>query len=207
MDTNRYMYVRGELIKLHSILTQETFLVIMPATSFMSLKQLEHYKEKQPIIGFDSLEVPMERPYSIMKILEAFVHMGDEAQVFFRHPAKDIPRIYDAIQDWIRYWVEIKRGSGYLRTPQIEELELIEKLARHIFTDYSHYHYTKVFDTLNVKSSESMTLLDVVKGRMMYGNDLDEQLSFISYLDEYKSQTGFQSTVASQVYSGFGGGM
>lgn len=207
MDTNRYMYVRGELVKLYTILTQETFLVIMPATSFMSLKQLEHYKEHQPIIGFDSLEVPMERPYSIMKILEAFVHMGDEAQVYFRHPAKDVPRIYDAIQDWIRYWVEIKRGSGYLRTPSIEELELIEKLARHLFTDYSHYHYTKIFDTLNVKSSETMTLLDVVKGRMMYGNDLDEQLSFISYLDEYKSQTGFQSSVASQVYSGFGGGM
>lgn len=207
MDTIRYMYVRNELIKLHRILTEEHFIVIMPATSFMTLKQLEHYKEHQPIIGFESLETPIERPYSIKKILEAFVHMGDEAQVFFRYPAKDIPRIYDTIQDWIRYWVEIKRSSGYLRTPPIEELELIEKLARHIFTDYSHYHYTKIYDTLNVKSSESMTLLDVLRGRMMYGNDLDEPLSYISYLDEYKSETGYHSTIASQIYSGFGGGM
>lgn len=207
MDTNRYMYIREELVKLYSILTQETFLVVMPTTSFMSLKQLEHYRENQPLVGFDSLEIPMERPYSIMKILEAFVHMGDEAKVYFRYPSRDIPRIYDSIQTWIQYWVEIKRGSGYLRTPAIEELELIEKLARHIFTDYSHYHYSKIYDTLNVKSSENMTLLDVIKGRMMYGTDLDEQLSYISYLDEYKSQTGYQSSVASEIYSGFGGGM
>uniref|UniRef100_A0AAU8KZH7 Uncharacterized protein n=1 Tax=Pantoea phage Survivor TaxID=3232176 RepID=A0AAU8KZH7_9CAUD len=207
MDTLRYMHVRKELIRIHSILTEETFLVIMPTTSFMTLKQLEFYKDNPPIVGFEALETPQERPYSIVKILEAFKNVGDDAQVHFRYPSRDIPRIYEAIQDWIRYWIEIKRGSGYLRTPSIEELELIEKLARHIFTAYSHYHYSKIFDTLNVSSKQEMTLLDVLKGRMMYGSDIDEELSYISYLDEYKSETGFQSSAAQQIYSGFGGGM
>lgn len=207
MDTIRYNFVRKELIRLYHMFTEEHFLVIIPKTSFMSLKQLEYYKENPPIIGFESLEVPEERPYSIAKFLEVFKHMGDDAQIFFRYPAKDIPRIYDSVQDWIRYWVEIKRGAGYLRTPSVQELELVEKLARHLFTDYAHYHYNTMFDNLNVKSVENMTLLDALKGRMMYGTDLDEGLSYISYLDEYKTQIGYRGNSMSDVYSGLGGGM
>lgn len=210
MEIARYTHIRNELIRLYKMFTEEHFVVILPMSSFMTLTQLEHLKDNPPITGFETLELPVERPYSIARILKAFDIMGDSIQIGFRYPSKDIPRIYDAVQDWIRYWIEIKREAGYMRTPDIGELELIERLARYIFTAYSHYHYSKIYDTLNVRASGELTLLDVVRGRMMYGTDLDEPLSYISYLDEWKSTSGYVSanqTHGAYNWNGFGGGM
>lgn len=214
MDTIRYMYVRDELIKLHNIIMNQSFEVILPLTHFLNKQKLEYLEKNPPINGFGALEAPTCRPYPICKILTAFAIMDGEVQLDFRHPRNDIPLIYNTIQDWIRYWIEIKRGAGYLRTPSIEELELIEKLGRYVFAAYKHYHYEKINKTLHVPTTADMTLLDVIKGRMMYGDDIDNDISYVSYLDEYKSETGYTGFSQSSsmdtlrgLMGGFGGGM
>lgn len=191
MLTDRYNYLRKELIELHRILTEETFEVSIPLSSFMTLKQLENAKENPPLTGFETLEIPVERPFTILRLLQAVQIMGDELMIGFRYPRRDVPRIYDTIQTWIKYWIEIKINASYLRTPSVEELELIEKLAKYTFSSYAHYHYEKINKTLSVPDLASASLLDILKGRMMYGTDIDEQLSYISHLDEYKSMTGY----------------
>lgn len=215
MDTVRYMYVRGELERLYNIIMNHPFEVVLPLNYFLTKAQLDHLEENPPITGFESLVTPVKRPYSINRLLDAFDIMGSDINIGFRYPRNDIPLIYETIQDWIRYWIEIKRGAGYLRTPPIEELELIEMLGRYVFGAYSHYHYEKIAKNLQVNTTAELTLLDIFKGQMMYGPDaMRQELSYISYLDEYKSEIGHVSTPStntvmslSNFMGGFGGGL
>lgn len=206
METERYMQIRSELIKLHSILTEWTFNVIMPASQFITLKRLSEIEKNPPINGFESLEIPQERPMSISRILDAFVIMGDEAQVYFRSPRRDIPVIYETIQETVRLWCEIKSELSYLRTPPLEELELLEKFSKYLFGDYANYYHEKINNSMQIKHTSEMTLLDMIKGRMMYGDAFDEPISYISYVDQYKSTQGYAEHSAVSYGSGFGGG-
>lgn len=211
MQIERYTFLRNELRRLYTILTEQTFVVAIPMSSFMTLRQLDKAKDNPPLTGFETLEIPVERPFTVQRLLQAVDIMGDELSLGFRHPRQDIPFLYNSIQDWIRYWIEIKRDVGYLRTPELSELELIERLGKYVFSAYAHYHYEKINKTLGVSSTAEMTLLDVLKGRMMYGTDLDEQLSYISHIDEYRAATGQTSNTmgsnfsASSFLSGLGG--
>lgn len=211
MQIERYTFLRNELRRLYVVLTEQTFVVSIPLSSFMTLKQLDKAKDNPPLTGFETLEIPVERPFTVQRILQAVEIMGEDLRIGFRHPRQDIPNLYNSIQDWIRYWIEIKRDAGYLRTPAIPELELIEKFAKHLFGAYAHYHYEKINKTLNVGHAGEMTLLDALKGRMMFGTDMDEQLSFISHLDEYKSSIGHTSNSfggygsANSLLNGLGG--
>lgn len=207
MQTERYMHVRSELMRLYTVLTEQTFTVIMPASHFLTLKQLEYLEENPPLTGFETLDIPTERPFTIARILDAFKIMGGDVRIDFRYPRKDIPVIYESIQDYIRLWCEIKEAVGYLQTPPIEELEQIEQLARYVYTAYTHYHYEKINKQFNVNVTSEMTLLDVIKGRMMYGDVVDEGISHISYTDLYKSAQGFtEPSSVPQGFGGFGGG-
>lgn len=213
MNTERYMYLRKELIALHKLITQRTFVVTLPLASFLSTKQLQHYQENPPINGFESLTQTSERPYTIAFILRGVALTGDTFTIGFKNPRNDIPVMFNAIQDWIKHWIEIKHNGGYILTPDIKELELIEKLGRHIFTAYSHYHHEKINRTLQVPDIKNATLLDILRGRMMFGTDFDEPISYISYLDEYKSEVGYKdysTDLGSDTLNflrGFGGGM
>lgn len=213
MNTERYMYLRKELIALHRLITRRTFLVTLPLASFLSTKQLQHYQKNPPINGFESITQTSERPYTIEFILRAVMMTGEGFTMGFRKPREDIPVMFNAIQDWIKYWIEIKHDGGYLRTPDVKELELIEKLGRFIFSAYAHYHHEKINRTLQVPNLENATLLDILRGRMMFGTDFDEPISYVSYLDQYKSDVGYRdysSDIGSDTLSflkGFGGGL
>lgn len=214
MQTERYNHIRKELVRLYKVLTEQTYVVIIPLSSFLTLKQLEHARDNPPISGFESLEVPVERPFTIARLLSAVDIMGDELSIGFRTPRKDIPEIYVAIQDWIRYWIEIKREAGYLRTPDLKELAIMERLAKYVFSAYAHYYHEKINNTLHVNTHSEMTLLDILKGKMMFGADIDEPISFISYIDEWRSTSGYSAELEERggysdygSMSGFGGGM
>lgn len=209
MNTERFMYVRTELIKLYRIITKQTFVVYLPLSSFLTLSQLEHMRDNPPIQGFEMLEQPIERPYTIDNLLRAIKITDGNVNIGFRNPRQDIPLMFDTIQNWVKYWCEIKGGAPWVRTPPISELALIEKLGRHIFGHYKHYHYEKINDTLNIQSQESITLLDILKGRMMFGEDIDNDISYISYLDEYKSSQGYspETETDSGYLNGYGGGL
>jgi hypothetical protein len=213
MHTDRYTYIRNELIRLYKLFTERTFVVVMPVASFLSTRQLKHFEENPPINGFESLMENTERPYTIYHILRSVDLMGENFRIGFRYPREDIPVIFDSIQTWIQHWIEVKHNGGYLRTPDIKELELIEKLGRYIFTAYAHYHHEKINRTLHVPNTKNLTLLDALRGRMMYGADFDEPISYISHLDNYKSEIGyrdFSPGVSSETLGflkGFGGGL
>lgn len=202
METERYTFLRKELIRLYSILTGQTFVVVLPLSSFMTLKQLDRAKESPPLTGFETLEMAVERPFTVLKLLTAVDIMGDELQLGFRHPRQDIPFLYNSIQDWIRYWIEIKTNAGYLRTPDIGELELIERLAKYIFRAHAHYYHENVNKTLHVTHSSEMTLVDILRGKMMFGEGVGESLSYVSYLDDYKSSTGYSGSSYNSNYAG-----
>lgn len=210
METERYNFIRKELIRLHRVITEETFNVFIPISSFMTLKQLEVARDHPPITGFETLEETVERPFSIKRMLIAVEIMGDELKLGFRNARRDIPYIYESIQSWIKYWLEIKVGMSHLKTAPMEELELIERLAKYIFGAYAHYHYEQINKTLHIPDIAQASLLDILKGRMMYGTDIDEQLSYISHIDEYKAATGYRSPSSTiggmgSSFGGFGG--
>lgn len=213
MNTERYMFLRKELIRLHQLFMYRTFVVTLPLASFLSTKQLQHYQDNPPINGFESITQTSERPYTTAFILRAVALTGEGFNIGFKNPRQDIPVMFNAIQDWIKHWVEIKHEGGYLRTPDIKELELIEKLGRYLFTAYAHYHHEKINRTLHVPDLKNATLLDILRGKMMFGADFDEPISYVSYLDEYKSATGYRDYSADigsdtlNFLKGFGGGM
>lgn len=213
MNTERYMFLREELIRLHKLFMYRTFVVTLPLASFLSTKQLQHYQENPPINGFEAITQTSERPYTTAFILRAVALTGEGFNIGFKHPRQDIPVMFNAIQDWIKHWIEIKHQGGYLRTPDIKELELIEKLGRYLFTAYAHYHHEKINRTLHVPDLKNATLLDILRGKMMFGADFDEPISYVSYLDDYKSEIGYRdysTDIGSDTLNflkGFGGGM
>lgn len=212
MNVQRYTYLRNELIRLYKLFTERTFLVTIPLSSFMTLKELERAKENPPLIGFEHLSENVERPLTINKILLAVSIMDVHLNIGFTRPRQDIPVIYDAIENWIQHWIEIKLNAGYLQSPPIEELELIEKLGRHIFTYYAHYHHEKINKVMRVTNTSELTLLDVLQGRIMYGADFDQPISYISHLDHYKAQVGYSGSSSSHggaldFLKGFGAGL
>lgn len=215
MNIERYTFVRNELIRLHSLFTARTFVVMTPLSNFLSLQQLEHYQKNPPINGLGALEEAVERPYTIERLLLGMKRMGEEIKLGFRYPREDIPVVYESIQLWIQYWIEIKTTASYLQTPTIEELELIEKLGRFVFTAYAHFHHEKINRTMRVTNTKELTLIEVMSGRMQFGSDFDEPISYISYLDQYKSETGYVNYGINSVNQdgtldflrGFGGGL
>ncbi|QZA70599.1 hypothetical protein AH04_120 [Erwinia phage AH04] len=213
MHTDRYIFIRKDLVRLYKLFTERTFVVVMPVASFLSTEQLKHFEEHPPINGFESLMESTERPYTVLHILRSIKLMDDNFRIGFRYPREDIPVIFDAIQTWIQHWIEIKTNGGYLRTPDIKELEIIEKLGRYVFTAYAHYHHEKINRTLNVPNTKDLSLLDALRGRMMYGSDFDEPISYVSHLDNYKSEIGYKDYSGGvdsgmlNALRGFGGGM
>lgn len=213
MHTDRFMFIRNDLIRLYQLFTERTFVVVMPVASFLSTEQLRHYEENPPINGFESLMENSERPYTVSHILRSVALMDENFRIGFRYPREDIPVIYDAIQTWIQHWIEIKLNNNYLRTPDVKELEIIDKLGRYVFTAYAHYHHEKINRVMNVSDVKQLTLVDVLKGRMMYGADFDEPISHISHLDNYKSEINYRDPGKSfdkgtiDFLRGFGGGL
>lgn len=212
MNIERYTYVRGELIKLYRLFSERTFVVTIPASSFLTLEQLDRAKERPPLTGFETLEIPVERPFTIQYLLRAVDIMGEDINLGFRYPRQDIPVIYESIQEWIKYWIEIKVNLSYMRTPDISELETIEKLSRIIFTAYAHYYHERINKDMNIDMSKPLSLVDILRGQMMHGKDYGEPISYISYLDQYKASTGYVSpnsynSGTLDFLRGFGGGL
>ena len=214
MRTERYNTLRKELIRIYKVLTERTFVVYIQPTAFLSLKQLENAKERPPLTGFETYETMVERPYTIAYLLRAFDIMGDKINMGYRFPREDIPVVYETVQDWIRYWIEIKQGCPYIATPSIEELSLIEQVARHAFTGYAHYYHERINDSMRVYNKKELSLLDVLRGKMQFGDAVTEPISYISHIDQYKSDTGYRSGPSYNTgnggidfLKGFGGGM
>lgn len=214
MHIDRYNHVRSELIRLYKLFSERTFRVHIPLSSFMTLKQLEHLEAHPPITGFETLNQTVERPYTIRHLLTAVNIRDSEFTVGFSNPRQDIPVIYKSIEDWILYWIEIKSNADYFATPSIEELEIVEKLGRYLFSAYAHYYHEKINTDMNVRDVSKLTLIDILKGKMVHGDGWDEPISYVSHLDLYKQSIGYNNynsrtgdTSHLDFLKGFGGGL
>lgn len=212
MNIERYAFLRNDLIRLYRLFSERTFLVYVSPASFLTLEQLERARERPPLTGFETLELSIERPYTVEYLLRGVEIMGSEFKLGFQNPRQDIPVIFESIQTWISHWLEIKVGAGYLRTPSIQELEIIEQLGRYLFTPYSHYYHERINKDMNINPNEELTLVQILKGTMMHGKDFGEPISYYSQLDHYKAEMGYSDTVVNTAgtfdfLKGFGGGL
>lgn len=189
MDLSRYNHIRESLVALYKTITEETFNVYIPKSSFLSLNQIKKLENSPPINGIESYDNVVERPLSILRIAQAFSMVGeDDVNLAFRYPRKDIPKIYNTIQDYIMYWLEIKRHYARFDSPGLEELGILEKIAKYVFSAYKEYHIQEVNDKFGVSSQAEMTLMDYIKGTWMYGEQYQDNISFISHLAVYREE-------------------
>lgn len=195
MDLTRYKHVRENLVNLYKMITEETFNVYIPKSSFLSLKQIKHLEKNPPINGMGSYEAVVERPLTILRMAQAFSMIGeDDVNLAFRYPRRDIPRIYNGIQDYIMYWLEIKRYWARFDAPSLDELEILEKIAKYVFSAYKEYHIQEVNDKFGVTKQSDMTLMDYIKGTWMYGEQFQDNISFISHLAVYREENNLSQT-------------
>lgn len=195
MDLTRYNHVRENLVSLYKTITEETFNVYIPKSSFLSLKQIKQIEKNPPINGMESYDNVIERPLSILRMAQAFSMVGeDDVNLAFRYPRKDIPRIYNTIQDYIMYWLEIKRNYARFDSPGLDELEILEKVAKYVFSAYKEYHIQEVNDKFGVVKQSDMTLMDYIKGTWMYGEQFQENISFISHLAVYREENNLSQS-------------
>ena len=78
MDLTRYKHVRENLVSLYKMITEETFNVYIPKSSFLSLKQIKHLEKNPPINGMESYEAVVERPLTILRMAQAFSMIGED---------------------------------------------------------------------------------------------------------------------------------
>ena len=195
MDLTRYKHVRENLVRLYKMITEETFNVYIPKSSFLSLKQIKHLEKNPPINGMESYETIVERPLTILRMAQAFSMIGeDDVNLAFRYPRRDIPKIYNGIQDYIMYWLEIKRHWARFDAPSLDELEILEKIAKYVFSAYKEYHIQEVNDKFGVAKQSDMTLMDYIKGTWMYGEQFQENISFISHLAIYREENNLSQS-------------
>lgn len=183
---NHYRKVSSELIKLYEFITDTHFPVIAPRSVFLTTEQLEKLEKFPPAGGLSRFTKRMEVDVSIEKIMHAYEIGGDTFEMGFKYPKRDIPIIYEAIQEYIRLWVDIKINAVGYNTATIEELRALERVSRSLFGIYKYYREEEEEERL--KSNDGMTdysLANVAMALMQFGGGEAKGLSFVSYVDQY----------------------
>lgn len=186
MNVERYTVVRERLVELFKIITEKTWPVVIPRSNLISVELLKKINERDPYGALDRLEELGERNLTIQRLCDAFVIMDDEVQLGFQKPRRDTVEIYLIIQEYLRLWVEIKTDFSWFNSPPLEELEILEKIAKFVFNAYRSYKMEEITDSFGGYQAEDMSLFNILKAQMVYGADIREGISFISYLSSYR---------------------
>lgn len=190
MDVNRFKHVRERLVVLYKMITEYTYSVVAPPSSFFTLKELKKIKQSPPVRGMDVLAKPIERQMTIVKMATALAINGDDCALAFSKPSQDLIEIYEGIQEYIMLWLEVKRNLGWLQTASLEELAELEAVAKYIFSPYTEYKAREQVDAFGRSSTGEFTLTDALKGIWIYGASGSEDYSFISHISMYKEEMG-----------------
>lgn len=183
--------VREQLIKLYKIMTERHFTIIAPRSVFLTTEQLEVIEQNPPVAGLGLFSTPFQTEATIEKIINAYLLGGEGFQLGFRYPRKEIPIIYETLQDSIRLWTDIKLNSYQYESAPMEELEAMELVARNLFGTYRLYYNEKVKKELemeNVDLDEHYSVAKIYLNILHHGMDEPEEVSFISYLDLYRAK-------------------
>ncbi|WNV45829.1 hypothetical protein [Aeromonas phage AerS_266] len=186
MDVERYMYNRERLVTLHHYISNKTFHIFAPRQFFLSFEQIKQMEKYPPINGLEMFGKVVERPTTIARLCDMFLHMGDNAGFSFRYPSKDIIPMYTNIQEYISTWCEVMGKLPWFDRPKMQELEILEKIAKYIFGWYREYQMQQVNKKCGVSSNKELVLLDALTTTWMYGHDTREGPSFISHLGIFK---------------------
>ncbi|QDH47133.1 hypothetical protein PQC06_gp029 [Aeromonas phage LAh10] len=218
MIYERYNAVRKRLIELHKAMTKYTYDVVAPPSAFMQMEELKDTVERERYkIGLDRLGDLVERPMTIMKMASAISINGDDSQIHFRWPRRDIPDIYENIQEYIKLWLEIKTDYAWLKAASLEELEYLEAVAKFVFGPYKEYRAGKINKEIN-RGGTGSDLLDALTGVWMLGEEGMQEISFVSHIALYREANGISKGVSTNLGhsetlesllrgSSFGGGM
>lgn len=176
--------VRQELINLYNIMTQKYFTIIAPRSIFLTIEQLERIDKNPPISGLSVFSDRIESRTTIENIIRAFLIADEEIELGFRYPSRDIPIIYETIQESIRLWIDIKVNSYSYSTAPIEELRAMERVARQLFGAYRHYYREAVKKELSTTVQyTNNSMANLYMTLMRHGFEGPEDISFVSYLD------------------------
>lgn len=183
---NHYRKVSSELIRLYEFITETHFPVIAPRSVFLTTEQLEKLENFPPPGGLSRFTRRMEVDVSIEKIMHAYEIGGDTFEMGFKYPKRDIPIIYEAIQEYIRLWVDIKINAVGYNTATIDELRALERVSRSLFAIYKYYREEEEEERLRTNEGETdYGLANVAMSLMQFGGGAAKNLSFVSYIDQY----------------------
>lgn len=188
---DNYNNLRKRIISLYTQITKYTYLVNLARSSFYTLEQLERLERINPIGGISRYNTITEMPITIEKMLLAYRNVGDELHLGFVKPKRDIPIVYECIQQYIKAWTEVKLSLyGFSSVPMAELYEL-ENLARSLFSTYRYYELETRYTDLS-KASKSLEngMANLYLSIIQYGNHAEEEISFVSYLDLYEQALG-----------------
>lgn len=186
---SHYNEVRAELMRLYKIMTQKYFTIIAPRSTFFTIEQLERIDNNPPIGGLSVFSERIESQTTIENIIRAYLIAEEDINLGFRYPSRDIPLIYETLQESIRLWIDMKINSYSYSTAPIEELRAMETVAKNIFGPYRHYYRERVKKEMKETvqyTKDSMANLYMTLLR--YGFDGPDDVSFVSYIDLYQEQ-------------------
>lgn len=217
MNYERFNFIRERLVELYPLITEYTFEIVAPASTFLELKQLQGLDKTEYRPGTERVGIPVVRPLTITQLTKALTLNGNDAELYFRWPSRDIIRIYEGIQEYIKLWLEIKVDWGWFESARLEELEELEAVAKFVFTPYKEYHAAKVAKEFGYQSTGDMSLVNSMRSLWMFGNTVTEDISFVSHIAMYKegqgltqqtqSSYGRSETLEELLNSGFGAGL
>ncbi|UOX39595.1 putative SH2 domain containing protein [Aeromonas phage ZPAH34] len=186
MDVERYMYNRERLVALYEYISNKTFHIFAPRQYFLSFDQIKQMEKHPPIMGLEMFGQVIERPITIARLCDMFLYMGENAGFSFRYPSKDIIPMYTNIQEYISTWCEVMGKLPWLERPKMQELEILEKIAKYIFGWYRQYQMQEINKSCGNSHNTELVLLDALTTTWRYGYDTREGPSFISHLSIFK---------------------
>lgn len=194
---DHFRKVRGELVRLYEFMTDKQFPVIAPRSVFLTTRQLENIEKNPPPGGTSRFSRRIEMHVSIQRIVNAYEIGGSEFEMGFARPKTDIPLIYEAIQEYVRLWVDIKINSYNYQTADIKELRALEAVSRSLFSIYKYYREMDEQEKMRVGTDETeFALANLNFGHLQYGLSGFKDIGFVSYVDQYyeKLQSHTDST-------------
>lgn len=210
MSFTRYKFVRDKLIELYSIITGRHYEVWITPASMMTLEQL---RERETFTLGDS--VPYDEYYTefqkrritIAGLTKYLDNLDNSQDIGFINPNKTVVEIYEGIQEYISLWLEVRRDAHNFNTPLISELRKLERVAYLVFP---HYKRLKTFST-NEKLRELADsdtrmarvglagLGSILSMSSLNSTPQEEELSFISHIDNFENANDFSSPNVSSV--------
>lgn len=183
-----YQQVRKALVELYYFITERQFPVVTTRSVFLTTEQIEKIEKFPPPGGLGRFTRRTEMDVTIKEIMLAYEIGGADFEMGFARPAKDVPVIYEAVQEYIRLWVDIILNTYGYKVATISELRALERVSRSLFGVYKYYRQEEEREKYNRNNGavdDEYGIANIVLGVLENGLHGMGELSFVSYVDQY----------------------